>query len=112
MMRSSAAFNAILLRKQAAAQVPDFEFKIWDIKCITKYGYPVSQVQVIHVLGCGYTRATRVNLRAGMQMLPKDLLSCEESMVFIIDSGVSRTSTFHHKDFVPGTLRLYEKLQY
>jgi len=31
--------------------------------------------------------------RAGMQMLPTGLLSCEESMAFIIDVGASRTLT-------------------
>jgi len=46
---------------------------------------------------------------AGMQMLPTGLLSCEESMVFIVDSGVSRTSTFDQRDFVPGMLKLYAK---
>jgi len=51
----------------------------------------------------------RVNPMAGMQILPTGLLSCEESMVFIIDSGASRTSTFDQRDFVPGTLKLYAK---
>jgi len=30
-------------------------------------------------------------------------------MVFIVDSGASRTSTFEQRDFVPGTLKLYAK---
>jgi len=51
-----------------------------------------------------------VNPMVGMQMLPTGLLSCEESMVFIVDSGASRTSTFVQRDFVPGTLKLYAKL--
>jgi len=42
-----------------------------------------------------------VNPRAGIQMLPTGLLSCEESMVLIADSGASRTSIFNHRDFVP-----------
>jgi len=42
-----------------------------------------------------------------MQMLPTGLLSCEESMVFIVDLGVSRTLTFDQRDFVPRTLKLY-----
>ena len=42
-------------------------------------------------------------------MLPTGLLSCEESMVFIVDSGASRTSTFEERDFVPGMLKLYAK---
>ena len=51
----------------------------------------------------------RVNPMTGMQILPTGLLSCEESMVFIIDLGASRTSTFDQRDFVPGTLKLYAK---
>ena len=46
---------------------------------------------------------------AGMQMLPTGLLSCEESMVFIVDLGASRTLTFEKRDFVPGMLKLYAK---
>jgi len=46
----------------------------------------------------------------GIQMLPTGLLSYEESTVFIIDLGASRTSTFKKRDFVPGMLKLYTKL--
>ena len=46
---------------------------------------------------------------AGMQMRPTGLLSCDENMVFIVDLGASRTSTFEQSNFVPGMLKLYAK---
>ena len=46
---------------------------------------------------------------AGIQMLPTGLLSHEESMVFIVDLGASRTSTFDQREFVPRMLKLYAK---
>ena len=57
-------------------------------------GYPVSYAQV-HPLDSSV-------LRMWEQMLPTGLLSCEESMVFIIDLGASRTLTFEQRNFVPG----------
>jgi len=50
-----------------------------------------------------------VRLKAVMQDIPQGLLGSEDNMYFIVDSGASRTSTFDPKDFVPGSLKLFEK---
>jgi len=42
-------------------------------------------------------------------MLPTDLLSYDDRMIFIVDSGASRTSTFKKRDFIPGTFKMFEK---
>ena len=140
-----AAFIAMMLRNQAGAQVPDFEFKDFrtssassseyrpcgtpsesstsecrscgipsesDIRECGSYGIPSESCTstpfgLICIKDVGIQG--RVNPMAGMQMLPTGLLSCEESMVFIVDSGASRTLTFEERDFVPGTLKLYMK---
>ena len=50
-----------------------------------------------------------VRLQAVMQDLPQGLLGSEGSMHFIVDSGALQTSTFDSKDFVPGSLKLFQK---
>jgi len=48
-------------------------------------------------------------VQAEMQDLPQGLLGSETNMHFIFDKGASWTSTFNSKDFVPGSLKLFEK---
>jgi len=51
-----------------------------------------------------------LHLRAVMQDIPQGLLGeKEDRMNFIVDSGASRTSTFECKDFVPGSLKLFDR---
>ena len=87
-----------------AAQVPEFKFKGFGAMDVPQgIGNPCGLITIKNV-----ELQERVNLQA-TQMLPTGLLSCEDSMIFIVDSGASRTSTFSKEDFVPGTLKLFEK---
>jgi len=61
---------------------------------------------LICIKDVGLQGATRVKIPAGMQ---HELLESEDSMDFIMDSGASRTSTFEERDFLPGTLKTFEK---
>jgi len=125
-----AAFIAMMLKNQAGAQVPDFEFKGFRTSSASSseyrpcgtpsesgtsecrsYGIP-SESSICECGSYGIPSESctstpfglicikdesiqgGVNPMAGMQMLPTGLLSCDESMVFIVDSGASRTSTF------------------
>jgi len=104
-----AAFISMMLKNQAGAQVPDFEFKKFGTSsapsecrpCGTPSESSTSECRPCRIPGesgtstpCGLIcikdegiqRQKGVNPIAGMQMIPTGLLSCEEQMVFIVDS--------------------------
>jgi len=121
------AFIVTLLKKQATVQVPEFEFKGFrrpsaSTSQCRPHGPPTVSPSECRPCGlpnesstnkpCGFISIKDVALQGqkgvnsttGMQRLPTGLMSYEEdSMIFIIDSELSRILTFEHREFVPGT---------
>jgi len=75
-------------------------------------GYPVSHTQV-HPMDSSVLRMwvykEEYILELGCRYCLQVCSSCEESIVYIVHLGDSRTSTFEQRYFVPGTLKLYAK---
>jgi len=65
----------------------------------------VSQKDVVKL--CGFISIRSVDPQDGG--IPAQLLTCEEDMVFIVDSGASRMSTFEKSDFVEGSLQEFKR---
>jgi len=96
----------LLLFDHAVAQAPTFDFHSEVSRLQNASGCSHSLLSIKEVCSGDLDM---IRLKAVMQDLPLGLLGQESNMYFIVDSGASRTSTFDSRDFVPGSLKLFEK---
>ncbi len=103
---AGAALSPLLLFNCAVAQVPTFEFhsEVDRIQTASDCYHGFLSIKDI-----SSDNLDMIRLQAVMPELPQGLLGHESNMHFIVDSGASKTSTFDSRDFVPGSLKLFER---
>ena len=102
-MAGLTALSPLMLQQHAVAQVPTFHFH-GSRNSLRECGHGLISIRDVKMQD-----PDMIRIKAVMQDLPQGLLSCDDTMDFIVDSGASKTSTFDSKDFVPGMLKLFDK---